>query len=463
MLGYPDWAVYTFAALGVVFVATEITSRFNGKDKDDKSEKKAADQAEFVSFQRSYLVVYLTLMFADWLQGTHMYTLYQSYDVNIGALFLTGFASSAVFGTFIGAYADRIGRKNGCIIFCVLEIVINVLEHVPEFWTLAFGRVLGGISTSLLFSAFESWMVTEHRKRKFSEAQLERTFAIASMGNGLVAVVAGTAAQFAADLFGDIGPFQLAILLTCVSLLFILPWEENYGDAEENFVETFSSGWDVVKSDLRVQLVGGIASLFEGAMYTFVFMWVPVMQGIVPGGRENLPTGLVFSCFMMCISLGGSISGLLNRFNAESVAVGILLVAAVAMFVPVVVPSSFWFVFAAFLVFEVCVGMWFSASGTMRSRYFPNGVMSTVMNIFRVPLNILVVTGTKMTDNYSTPTVFFVCALWHLLAMGLQIWLRNLGPKKAKRARPKKTATKTTKATKAKATKATKATKANQD
>lgn len=30
------------------------------------------------------------------------------------------------------------------------------------------GRVLGGIATSLLYSAFESWLVAEHFKHGFS-------------------------------------------------------------------------------------------------------------------------------------------------------------------------------------------------------------------------------------------------------------------------------------------------------
>lgn len=47
----------------------------------------------------------------------------------------------------------------------MVQIVINLLENVPNMPLLLVGRVLGGISTSLLFSAFESWMVTEHRAR----------------------------------------------------------------------------------------------------------------------------------------------------------------------------------------------------------------------------------------------------------------------------------------------------------
>jgi hypothetical protein len=38
------------------------------------------------------------------------------------------------------------------------------LQHFPNFWVLMFGRLMGGIATSILFSAFESWLVCEHSK-----------------------------------------------------------------------------------------------------------------------------------------------------------------------------------------------------------------------------------------------------------------------------------------------------------
>lgn len=63
-------------------------------------------------------------MLADWLQGTNMYTLYSSYGVSVGTLFITGFLSSAVFGTYLGVLTDRWGRKMGCIIFCILEVIL---------------------------------------------------------------------------------------------------------------------------------------------------------------------------------------------------------------------------------------------------------------------------------------------------------------------------------------------------
>jgi MFS transporter, MFS domain-containing protein family, molybdate-anion transporter len=40
------------------------------------------NRAEFVGFQRSYLVVYCLAVAGDWLQGPHVYALYQSYGMS---------------------------------------------------------------------------------------------------------------------------------------------------------------------------------------------------------------------------------------------------------------------------------------------------------------------------------------------------------------------------------------------
>jgi len=86
---------------------------------------------DFHAFRRQYITVYLVIMLADWMQGTHMYTLYLSYGVNVSTLFLTGFLSGALFAPFLGSFVDKFGRKRSCIVYCVLEIIINViLSHL---------------------------------------------------------------------------------------------------------------------------------------------------------------------------------------------------------------------------------------------------------------------------------------------------------------------------------------------
>ncbi len=47
------------------------------------------------------------------------------------------------------------------------------------------GRLLGGVATSLLFSAFESWLVAEHTKRGFPEQLLGEMWVKGGEGAGL--------------------------------------------------------------------------------------------------------------------------------------------------------------------------------------------------------------------------------------------------------------------------------------
>ena len=62
-------------------------------------------------------------------------------------------------------------------------------KHSPNFWVLMSGRVLGGVATSLLYSAFESWLVAEHFKRGYSGAAAAAGVCV--LGGGGVCVGVG--------------------------------------------------------------------------------------------------------------------------------------------------------------------------------------------------------------------------------------------------------------------------------
>jgi len=444
---YPAWSLYAFGGLLVAFSVSQYYENFVMKESKSKAQPSGKKQAEFRQFQFQYLLVYLITMFADWLQGTHMYNLYQSYDETwFHTLFMTGFCTSAIFSFFIGSWVDKYGRKNSCVLFCVLEIIINSLEHFNNLPLLLVGRVLGGISTCLLFSSFESWMVSEHRKRGFPEELLSETFAIAGVGNGIVAVFAGVTAQAAADYTGkEIAPFQLAIALTVVALVLTLSWPENYGqdqNKDSDWIGTLAEGWQQIRHNRAVSTLGLICALFEGSMFTFVSMWVPKMFEVCPGGAKNVPVGIVFSCFMMCISIGGTLFAVVNRsVPVVTSSIFVYFVASISMIVPAYT-SSFFAVFFAFMVFETCCGVFFPASGTLRSMYLPGTCLSTIMNIFRIPLNILVVTGTTLKDNFGFTLTFQVLASWLFLAFVCQLYLSSLEQPKSKQQSKPKTSTK---------------------
>lgn len=98
-----------------------------------------------------------------------MYALYQHYGYSqgdIGKLFIAGFGSSMVVGTVVGALADTHGRKRACLAYCATYALSCATKHYADYSVLLAGRLLGGVATSLLFSAFESWLVSEHNRAR---------------------------------------------------------------------------------------------------------------------------------------------------------------------------------------------------------------------------------------------------------------------------------------------------------
>lgn len=158
-------------------------------------------------------------------------------------------------------------------------------------------------------------------------------------------------------------------------------------------------------------------------------MWVPSLLAVSSEVGGVLPTGLVFSSFMLSMTLGGMLFSLLLPVfpgGAEGLCVLVYLVAALAMAVPLW-RFEFWYVVVAFLVLEAMVGMFNSCGATLRSRYYPEGLQSSIMSVFRLPLNLIVVVGTRLTNNAnSVPALQFVfgaVVCMHLVAMLLQVAL----------------------------------------
>ena len=70
-----------------------------------------------------YLCVYLLATCSDWFQGPYVYALYSAYGFSqhdIAVLFVAGFGSSMIFGSFIGGMADNGGRRKYAVIFAIV-------------------------------------------------------------------------------------------------------------------------------------------------------------------------------------------------------------------------------------------------------------------------------------------------------------------------------------------------------
>lgn len=144
-------------------------------------------------------------------------------EETVAQLFTTGFAAAAISASFVGALADRHGRKAACLFFCVSYSVSCFSILFDDIFILFAGRILGGLSTTLMYSVFESWMVTEYHRQNLEDAggSLSDLFGLMTTLNGVIAIFAGLFAQGIADTTGtQAAPFMTAVV--CLVLAFLL-------------------------------------------------------------------------------------------------------------------------------------------------------------------------------------------------------------------------------------------------
>jgi len=388
-------------------------------EKEDAAQKKLWE-----SLLKKYLIVYLLATLSDWLQGPYVYALYSDYKYSqhdIAVLFVAGFGSSMVFGSFIGGMADWGGRRLFIVVFALIYAASCLTKHFKNFNVLMLGRLLGGIATSLLFSVFEAWLIRAHADAGLKQ-YIGRSFSWAAYCNSIVAISAGLVANSAAESFpmravkeetvyigGYLNPFDIALcaLVVC-GLAVVSLWEENYGEDNESDAKNGGGAWyDGLRSafvttirSTDILLCGIISSLFEGSMYIFVFMWTPALRE----DKEDLPFGLIFSTFMVSCMAGSSLfSVLIEHVKGEKLAVFIFAFASVAMGL-VALSSSQLLKFIAMLCFEATVGMYWPVMGTLKGAIVPESKRAAIYNLYRIPLNFIVLFS-LLTD--LTPTQSF--------------------------------------------------------
>lgn len=398
------------------------------------------------AFRNNYLAVYSLQMLGDWLQGPYVYALYEHYGYSpaqIGQLFIAGFGSSMLFGTFVGALADKAGRKKAALGYVVTYSLSCVTKHSPNYWVLMVGRVLGGIATSLLYSAFESWLVAEHFKRGYSEQALGQTFSWAVfLGNGLMAIAAGFLGDYLVEKLslGRVAPFDAAIVFMLIGgVLIALTWTENYGDTtSHDLTAQFTKAWEAITADPCIALLGAIQAMFEASMYSFVFLWTMSMSP----NKEAIKHGLIFVNFMTASMLGSFLAGvLMKRARPESYMKGVFAVAAGALLVPLVlaldtsknpelkgkpITLTGKVQMIAFCVFETCVGVFWPSMMKLRSDYVPEELRATIINIFRIPLNLFVCIVLGNVEAFPLAGMFGLCVAFMVVSLVSQVQLDRL-------------------------------------
>jgi len=371
----------------------------------------------------------------DWMQGPYIYDLYDTYGLShaeVDGILVAGFASSGIVGCFIGRLVDRCGRKAACLVYCVLFMVSCLLMHFKDYWAMLTARAVNGLGTSLLFSSFECWMVSEHTQRHefspsllgFMFGMMYTTMYITGIASGFIGELVTGISAFGAwsddssfHTGGAVHAFDAGVVVLALAFALIaLTFHENYGARGEA-----RAGAPRLAGSraLEVALVGVVVALFESSMFVFVSEWFRCITRF----SFQPKIGLLFSMFMMACLCGASTATLLGdamrplRRVALAMSVGLVCfgAAATAMTLP---PNSLLgaiSVFAAFLAYEAGVGLYFPSTGMLKAEVVPEEIRGTVYNLYRLPLNIIVCS--MLLSGLASVTKFRILAAF--MAVGL--------------------------------------------
>jgi MFS family permease len=417
--------------------------------------------------------------------------LYEGYGFSVASLYCLGFITGALTAPISGPLIDRFGRKKSALLYCALEVGINLLEQFPFLSGLIVSRVVGGITTNLLSTVFEAWLDTEYRSRGFAKSEYETLMRDSVVVSNLAAIASGYLAHILAEAFGPVGPFEGAVTCTGVAFAVIaFLWSENYGklggddQAAKSSLAELKETLTFIRSDSRVLRVCITQGLTLGSLHIFIFLWSPLLKEFAGGtkgdvwgldGHGNPAYGLIFGAFMAAGVVGGLCSQMCRKLVTlllsplttkasvpETVAVdgegeirpmdvefqGALcyFVCAMLLLAPSLMSASGEYTFSislfSFIAYEFFVGIYSPCEGVMRSIYIPPESRGSVMTVPSIIVNVAVAIAVVSTETIPRQAalamisvLMMTCAILQLSLVSSKEWASLFGRiEKAKRA-----------------------------
>ncbi|CAF1003794.1 unnamed protein product [Adineta ricciae] len=355
------------------------------------SQEQSSDSPVFKQLQLTYLIGYALAAAGNNLQGSYRYALLASYNIprsTIESLYLCAHLSTLCLGTITSSLSDKFGRRLACILSSVFYTIHCLSLNFNILSVLVLGSIFRGMAHSLYNTNFESWLLQEHHDNDLDTDSLKHLLRNAFLSSTLAAVAAGIVAEISAEFLGYAAPFEVAVGIYLVMIFFLIwQWKENYGDREAKVSTSFVAAIEVIRTDTRVLLVGLITSLFEATIYIYSLEWTPALEDAKLWTiSDSLPLGFMFSSFMAFNMMGAFLfKALARRFDIHTYLPMVMLVAAVALSIPVIIPNAQILVFIGLCMYELCVGIYLPSISLLRNRYLPDSVRSTLMNYFRIP------------------------------------------------------------------------------
>ncbi|CAF1495511.1 unnamed protein product [Adineta steineri] len=364
----------------------------------------SSSSSVFKQFQFNYLIGYALAATGNCLQSSR---------TTIERIFLCTHISTLTLGTLTSSLSDKYGRRTACILSAIFYIISCLSLNMKVVWIFFVGSAARGIAHSLYNTNFEAWLIHDHHNSGLSTDLLKEILRNSFVLSSIVAIGTGFVSELSAELLGYVAPFDIAIVIYLIMIIFILiQWRENYGDKEASSTTSFIHSIEILRNDPRILLVELITSLFEVTIYIYAMEWTPAM--------ERVSTWIIYEPLPLVFK------PLSKRFQVQSFMLVIFLLTTLSYCILVIVPDVQPVVLGSFCLYEFCVGIYLPCISLLRSQYLPDSVRATLMNYFRIPRVVLMVI--VIVWDLPLAFIFTFCGIMSVMAFVCLLILRSMKP-----------------------------------
>ena len=348
-----------------------------------------------------YLTGYITARASMWAKSPYMYMLYSTvhgFTVGeIGILYAIDASSALIFGPLIGSLSDVYGRKKFAVLYNIL-VIINLSLRITGIRDLAYvAQMLTGMGASILNTSYEAWIVFEANKEfgNYNEEKdkfLKKLFKSQSIIDSSVSIIISGICALAFKYYGILAPIFISMSLCLTSAIIIsITWDENKP------ASTKSNAWSIYGEALQelkkreILTIGIIESIYQAVLNVFIFAWTPLLQLTAENGVFN--PGMAFINFVLMIILGTKIYEIfiINLKGNLYHSVSLCIIVEICAFATIYLEDSFLIRFVFCAIINGTCGFYQPANSIIKAKILPEKYRTTLMSIFRIPLNVYVI------------------------------------------------------------------------
>jgi MHS family proline/betaine transporter-like MFS transporter len=311
--------------------------------------------------------------------------------ITLGAFGLT-FLMRPLGSLFLGAYADKVGRKQAMTLSIMLMLVGTfVLAITPTYAMVGrtasiivvSARLLQGFSAGGEFGSSTAFLAELDPRRSgfYSSWQPASQGLMSLMGSGFGLLLTVGLSQTQVMAWGWRLPFIFGLLVGPVAIYIRSKLHENRAPSNEN--ERKASQFQTMRHQQRPILIGvGLVVLATVSSYTMLYIPIFAAKHLGITGGGGFTSTLIFGALELCFCPAfGLLSDRIGRIPIMAAAAGLMFVGVIPLFALLAAAPSFGLLFGVETVLGLLTAAYFGPSTAAMAELFPASFRSTGLSV----------------------------------------------------------------------------------